>query len=203
MKRKKVQFPDYVSYFTAPSLTSREVVCVVSHIWPEDEFVDSVSVDEGGAVADHPDQFVNGKKLATTLGAVGDHFRRLVKTDKKLFAQAKIDALPTIQILDLMAECPDASPQFLDTYSKYRKKSFGAHIGWDGFDPDAPCYPHELDIAFNAWRAISQKHNKKEPIKRQIQNWLKAYYPHLVAAQIERISTLVNWEKTGGRPSTE
>jgi len=201
MRKKKVQFPDYEYYFVVPSLSNKEVCCLVSHIWPEDPFLE-ISHFGGNDEGDLND-FVNGIGLTTRLYKVGNYFSRLLNSDTALLRQEKNGAFLTIDILDRMTKCPDAAPQFLEAYSAYRKKSFGAHVGWEGFDPDDPCYPVELDIAFNAWRAVSKKPNKKEPVKRQIQQWLKAHHPELVAAQIERISTLVNWEKAGGRPSKE
>lgn len=71
--------------------------------------------------------------------------------------------------------------------------------GWEGFDPDAAEYPEQLDIALQAWRAISVK-RKEGPIKEQLAKWVNENYPGQPASAIERISTIANWDKTGGRP---
>lgn len=70
--------------------------------------------------------------------------------------------------------------------------------GW-AFDPDSATYPEELDIAFQAWRAVTAKPIKKPP-KEQIRDWLNQNYPNLSDAAKDRIATVCNWKKSGGRP---
>jgi hypothetical protein len=72
-------------------------------------------------------------------------------------------------------------------------------IGWEGFDADDPKYPEELDIAFQAWRAVSLNPGKGT-IKEQLANWIRANYQGQSSAAIERIVTIANWDKSGGRP---
>ncbi|OGB22679.1 MAG: hypothetical protein A3I66_12670 [Burkholderiales bacterium RIFCSPLOWO2_02_FULL_57_36] len=72
---------------------------------------------------------------------------------------------------------------------------------WDGFDVDDLRYPEELDIALQAWRAVSNNPSNA-PIKEQLTDWLKqSGYPLSTAAN-ERITTLCNWDKSGGRPKS-
>lgn len=72
-------------------------------------------------------------------------------------------------------------------------------IGWEGFDSDDPKYPEELDIAFQAWRAVSLNPGKGT-VKEQLANWIRANYRGQSSAAIERIVTIANWDKSGGRP---
>lgn len=74
-------------------------------------------------------------------------------------------------------------------------------IAWEGFDPDSDNYPYELDVALQGWRAVTKKPEKGTPPKEQIRNWLRSHYPDLTKEAIERIATVCNWEKRGGRPS--
>lgn len=72
--------------------------------------------------------------------------------------------------------------------------------GWDGgFDECGPKYPAELDIALQAWRAVSNK-TSSAPIRDQLGTWLKTSYPDLSSAACERIIGVCNWDKSGGRP---
>lgn len=73
------------------------------------------------------------------------------------------------------------------------------HSGWQGFDIDAPDYPEELDIAFQAWTAARNGPNMIEP-KKKIEEWLKKHYPKLGTAARDRIAKVANWKKIGGRP---
>ncbi len=73
---------------------------------------------------------------------------------------------------------------------------------WEGFDPDDPKYPEELDIALQAWSAIRKK-DEVTPTKEQITAWLKQSGYKLSSAAIERIATICNWNRSGGRPKLE
>lgn len=66
---------------------------------------------------------------------------------------------------------------------------------------DSDKYPEELDIAFQVWRAVAVN-GQGEGInsKAKITHWLKAYYPTLTKSALERIATVVNWDKVGGKP---
>lgn len=73
----------------------------------------------------------------------------------------------------------------------------------------SPAYPPELDIALQAWRAVSATEGKGKP-KARIIEWLGANpevwkeagrKPSNEAKQ--RIATVANWEKEGGATSTE
>ena len=68
------------------------------------------------------------------------------------------------------------------------------------FDPDSDTYPEELDIAFQVWRALSRNSNSSRSAKDQIMEWLKKHYSTLSGASVERIATVCNWDKKGGRP---
>lgn len=71
--------------------------------------------------------------------------------------------------------------------------------GWEGFDPDAPEYPEQLDIATQAWTAARNDPTPGEP-KKKIERWVKLHYPQLGPTAIDRIAKIANWDKSGGRP---
>lgn len=73
--------------------------------------------------------------------------------------------------------------------------------GWQ-FDEKASNYPAELDVALQAWWAITKKPDNAVTVKQQILNWLDQVYPKLSDEAKERIATVCNWEKRGGRPKT-
>lgn len=66
---------------------------------------------------------------------------------------------------------------------------------------DSDKYPEELDIAFQVWRAVAVN-GQGEGVnsKAKITHWLKAYYPTLTKSALDRIATVVNWDKAGGKP---
>jgi hypothetical protein len=61
-------------------------------------------------------------------------------------------------------------------------------------------YPIELDIALQAWKAISSENKKGKP-KARAKEWLDANTKLSNEAK-DRISTVVNWDKTGGATKT-
>jgi hypothetical protein len=61
-------------------------------------------------------------------------------------------------------------------------------------------YPVELDIALQAWKAISSENKKGKP-KARAKEWLDANTKLSNEAK-DRISTVVNWDKTGGATKT-
>ena len=65
------------------------------------------------------------------------------------------------------------------------------------FDKNSPTYPPELDWAWQAWQAISATTGKGKP-KERTRAWLKDNAPNLSKDAIERIATVVNWDKLGG-----
>lgn len=75
-------------------------------------------------------------------------------------------------------------------------------IGWDGFDPAQPEYPEELDVALQAWRAVSNNPGNRP--KEQLEIWVRTNYPHIAKSNesLKRIATVANWSK-GGRPTKE
>lgn len=66
-----------------------------------------------------------------------------------------------------------------------------------------PYYPSELDIAINAWQAVTASVGKGKP-KAIIKKWLNDNYKEedLSIEARERIAVLVNWDKRGGAPKT-
>jgi hypothetical protein len=73
---------------------------------------------------------------------------------------------------------------------------------WEGFDPGSATYPTELDIAMQAWRAVTNRPNADLTAKAQIETWLNHSYPDrktLSQEARERIAVICNWEKAGGR----
>lgn len=73
-------------------------------------------------------------------------------------------------------------------------------VGWEGFDPESPSYPKELDIALQAWRAVTNQPKAGVTPKEQIKRWIDKTYPNHKEAATKRIAMVCNWEKTGGRP---
>lgn len=73
---------------------------------------------------------------------------------------------------------------------------------WE-FDPDKDVYPPELDVAMQAWRAVTNQPNPNMTAKEQIANWLNRNYPKLSQEARARIAVICNWEKAGGRRSRE
>lgn len=71
---------------------------------------------------------------------------------------------------------------------------------WEGFDPDSDTYPTELDIAMQAWRAVTNRLDPSKTPKGQVQDWLEHHYPNLSEEAKQRIAVVCNWEKSGGRP---
>lgn len=73
---------------------------------------------------------------------------------------------------------------------------------WEGFDPDSETYPPELDIAMQAWRAVTNGRDINVNPKNQIETWIDEHYPDrkkLSKEAKERIAVICNWEKSGGR----
>lgn len=68
------------------------------------------------------------------------------------------------------------------------------------FNKGDPHYPVELDIALQAWKAISSENKKGKP-KARAKDWLDEHTKLSNEAK-ERISTVVNWDKTGGATKT-
>lgn len=69
------------------------------------------------------------------------------------------------------------------------------------FDNTHPNYPSELDIALQAWRAVSTTADKGKP-KARIKAWLDSNTKLSNEAK-ERIATVANWDKTGGATRAE
>lgn len=66
---------------------------------------------------------------------------------------------------------------------------------------DSTTYPPELDIALQAWQAVSTIEKKGKP-KARIKEWLDANTKLSDEAK-ERISIVANWNKTGGATRTD
>ena len=64
------------------------------------------------------------------------------------------------------------------------------------FDPKSTTYPIELELACQAWRAVSSTNGKGTP-KERITKWLKDN-TDLSNSAIGRISIVANWKKVGG-----
>ena len=69
------------------------------------------------------------------------------------------------------------------------------------FNQKSTTYPIELDLACQAWRAVSSTNSKGKP-KARIEKWLKDN-TKLSDSAMERISIVANWEKTGGATTTK
>ena len=68
------------------------------------------------------------------------------------------------------------------------------------FDPKSTTYSLELDLACQAWRAVSSTSDKGKP-KARIGKWLRDN-TDLSKSAIERVSVVANWEKVGGATPT-
>lgn len=69
------------------------------------------------------------------------------------------------------------------------------------FDKDSSTYPLELDCAMQAWEAVKNDKSKGKP-KAKIKAWLDAN-TQLSNEAKDRISIVVNWDKTGGATRTD
>ncbi|MBN8285060.1 hypothetical protein, partial [Zoogloea sp.] len=69
------------------------------------------------------------------------------------------------------------------------------------FDEEAENYPLELDLAMQAWRGVATNRDPSLTVKQQLIAWLNQHYPKLTGEATERIATVANWEKRGGRPA--
>ena len=83
-----------------------------------------------------------------------------------------------------------------DTY-KERVAALEA-VSWKGFDPESPLYPAELDAAMQAWLAVSGSRDPSMTVKEQIDDWVEPRFK-LSGEARQRIATVCNWEKEGGR----
>ena len=73
---------------------------------------------------------------------------------------------------------------------------------WDQFDENDAHYPPELDIAFQAWRAVSnEKFPKSGTVRQRLERWIRQHHPDaaLKKETIERIATVASWDKQRGR----
>ena len=68
------------------------------------------------------------------------------------------------------------------------------------FDKASTTYPMELDLALQAWQAVTSNSGKGKP-KAQIRAWLDANTKLSVAAK-KRISIVANWDRAGGATRT-
>ena len=71
-----------------------------------------------------------------------------------------------------------------------------------GFDPESPVYPELLHIAVSAWSSVSPSPVDDQTPKQQIIAWLQRKHPALSDADKERIGSICNWDRAGGRPKT-
>ncbi|MEZ5450313.1 MAG: hypothetical protein R3E89_15545 [Thiolinea sp.] len=71
---------------------------------------------------------------------------------------------------------------------------------FDSFDLDSDVYPPELDIAFQAWRAVAINGQGGEgTAKQRLEAWLRGSGYGLKDEAIKRIATVCNWDKGRGR----
>ena len=69
------------------------------------------------------------------------------------------------------------------------------------FDKNSPTYPPELDLAMQAWEAVRNDKGKGKP-KAKVKAWLDANTKLSNEAK-DRISIVVNWDKSGGATRTD
>lgn len=82
---------------------------------------------------------------------------------------------------------------------KERYEKLAEEIGSWQFDEDDKSYPVELDVAMQAWRAVSKQREPSVTAKQQLAAWLAKHYSKLPSEARDRIATVCNWEKRGGR----
>jgi hypothetical protein len=71
------------------------------------------------------------------------------------------------------------------------------------FDSTHPNYSQTLDAALSAWIAVCSGEMESNRPKQQIVDWLKSNYPQFRDGTIDRIASVVNPRKQGGRPKDE
>lgn len=103
------------------------------------------------------------------------------EAEQKL-VNAELDRLATIEATKIAARKHKLKPVF-------------------EFDNTAENYPRELDIALQAWRAVSNTQGKQTPKVRLIE-WVSKNYPDVRPEARERIATVANWKKGGASTAT-
>ena len=83
----------------------------------------------------------------------------------------------------------------------YKSETTSAQVEKPIFDKASLTYPVELDLAMQAWQAVTSNLGKGKP-KSQIRAWLDAN-TKLANEAKERISIVANWDKTGGAARTD
>jgi len=63
-------------------------------------------------------------------------------------------------------------------------------------------YPEELRAAVEAFQAVSRTFKPGRSPKTALTEWLAKHKPELGSHAINRVATLVNWQKQGGAPKT-
>jgi hypothetical protein len=71
-------------------------------------------------------------------------------------------------------------------------------VPWKEFDTESAAYPPELDAAMQAWLAVSKSRDETMTVKEQIADWVEPRFK-LSAEALQRIATVCNWKKEGGR----
>ena len=73
--------------------------------------------------------------------------------------------------------------------------------GAQKFDEAGPHYPPELDIALQAWRAVSNDKRSVATgtVRQRLEAWVENAYPKLTREASERIATVASWDKQRGR----
>ena len=91
-------------------------------------------------------------------------------------------------------------PSIAELQARIKQLETDLSKAWDQFDPEAPNYPPELDIAFQAWRAVCKESPPSDGTPRQrLERWIRNAYPDLVSEEVGRIATVANFDKQGGR----
>lgn len=84
----------------------------------------------------------------------------------------------------------------------YKSETSASQLELPIFDKNSSTYPIELDLALQAWRAVTSNLGKGKAPKAQIIKWLDANTKLSVVAK-ERVATVANWNKTGGSPRSD
>lgn len=73
---------------------------------------------------------------------------------------------------------PVPKPDWQALYEQQRSKCLQLEEQQKLFDPDSDCYPERLDVAYQAWRAISNgQGDQNQTVMTRIRAWIDANYP--------------------------
>jgi len=91
-------------------------------------------------------------------------------------------------------------PSIGELQARIRQLETDRDNAWDQFEPNSSFYPRELDIAFQAWRAVCNESPASKGTPRQrLERWIRNGYPDLLTEEVERIAIVANFRKQRGK----